>query len=217
MNATARQQLEVLWPDFEACLTRRKLRLTACACCRRIWDLLEDDRSQRAVETAEDFADGLVPLHELASVERAAWEAAKIAARHASAPKARAAWAAWAAAKHPAWALTGAIEAEVAAVVAAVGQPALAVAQKAQAHILLDVLGLGCDRTLPPHTTRWNDACVVKIASSSYYGRTYDRLPILADALEDAGCDNTDILNHCRSGSHHVRGCWVVDLLLGKE
>ena len=44
-----------------------------------------------------------------------------------------------------------------------------------------------------------------------------DRLAILADALEDAGCDNADILNHCRQPGEHVRGCWVVDLVLGKE
>lgn len=43
------------------------------------------------------------------------------------------------------------------------------------------------------------------------------QLAILADALEDAGCDNADILDHCRSDGPHVRGCWVVDLLLGKE
>jgi hypothetical protein len=43
------------------------------------------------------------------------------------------------------------------------------------------------------------------------------RLAVLADALEDAGCDNGDILQHCRGDGPHVRGCWVVDLLLGKE
>ena len=47
--------------------------------------------------------------------------------------------------------------------------------------------------------------------------RAFDRLPILADALEDAGCDNADILNHCRSAGPHVRGCWVVDLVLGRS
>ena len=41
-------------------------------------------------------------------------------------------------------------------------------------------------------------------------------MPILADALQDAGCDNDDILNHCRDDGPHVRGCWVVDLVLGK-
>jgi hypothetical protein len=43
------------------------------------------------------------------------------------------------------------------------------------------------------------------------------RLGILADALEEAGCDNADVLNHCRSAGPHVRGCWVIDLLLGKS
>ena len=42
-------------------------------------------------------------------------------------------------------------------------------------------------------------------------------MPILADALQDAGCDNDDILTHCRGEGPHVRGCWVVDLVLGKE
>jgi hypothetical protein len=48
-------------------------------------------------------------------------------------------------------------------------------------------------------------------------GRALDRLPILADALEEAGCTDADILAHCRGPGPHVRGCWVVDLLLGKE
>jgi hypothetical protein len=62
-----------------------------------------------------------------------------------------------------------------------------------------------------------NGGTAIKLAKAIYEERTFDRLPILADALEDAGCDNTDILAHCRSGGEHVRGCWVVDLLLGKK
>jgi hypothetical protein len=63
----------------------------------------------------------------------------------------------------------------------------------------------------------WNDGTVRKIAQSIYEERAFDRLPILADALTDAGCDHADLLNHCRSEGPHVKGCWVVDLLLGKE
>jgi hypothetical protein len=63
----------------------------------------------------------------------------------------------------------------------------------------------------------WNDSTVVKLAQGIYDERDFDRLPVLADALEEAGCDNTDILNHCRQPGEHVRGCWVVDLILGKE
>jgi hypothetical protein len=45
----------------------------------------------------------------------------------------------------------------------------------------------------------------------------FDRMPILADALQDDGCEDTDILAHCRGAGPHVRGCWVVDLVLGKQ
>jgi hypothetical protein len=50
-----------------------------------------------------------------------------------------------------------------------------------------------------------------------YEERDFAGMPILADALEEAGCNNADILAHCREPGVHVRGCWVVDLLLAKE
>jgi hypothetical protein len=58
---------------------------------------------------------------------------------------------------------------------------------------------------------------VLAIAQAICNEGSFDRLPTLADALERAGCTDTDILSHCRSEGPHVRGCWVVDLLLGKE
>jgi hypothetical protein len=58
---------------------------------------------------------------------------------------------------------------------------------------------------------------VTQLVQAIYEERAFDRMPILADALEDAGCSNQDILSHCRGREEHVRGCWVVDLLLGKE
>jgi hypothetical protein len=63
----------------------------------------------------------------------------------------------------------------------------------------------------------WRTSNVTALAQAIYDDRAFDRLPILADALEDAGCDRVDILNHCRQPGEHVRGCWVVDLVLGKE
>lgn len=63
----------------------------------------------------------------------------------------------------------------------------------------------------------WNDGVAVKLAQTIYDGRRFEDMPILADALIDAGCTNNDILNHCRQPGVHVRGCWVLDLLLGKE
>ena len=62
----------------------------------------------------------------------------------------------------------------------------------------------------------WNDGTIPKLAQAIYDDRAFDRLPILADALEDAGCTDADILGHCRGGGEHTRGCWVVDLVLGK-
>ena len=58
---------------------------------------------------------------------------------------------------------------------------------------------------------------VVQLAQVIHNDRAFDRLPILADALEDAGCTDPDTLAHCRGPGPHVRGCWVVDLLLGKS
>jgi len=64
---------------------------------------------------------------------------------------------------------------------------------------------------------RWRTADAVGLARAIYEDRAFDRLPLLADALMDAGCDSEDILAHCRGDGPHVRGCWVVDLVLGKE
>lgn len=58
---------------------------------------------------------------------------------------------------------------------------------------------------------------MVGLALAAYDDRAFDRLPILADALEESGCRHPDILSHCRSGEPHVRGCWVVDMILGKK
>jgi hypothetical protein len=71
--------------------------------------------------------------------------------------------------------------------------------------------------TINGNWRRWNDGNVLKLAQAIYEDRRFGDLPILADALEEAGCPNEDILSHCRQPGEHVRGCWVVDLLLGKE
>jgi hypothetical protein len=63
----------------------------------------------------------------------------------------------------------------------------------------------------------WRTADAVGLARSMYEARDFAAMPILADALEDAGCDSADVLAHCRGGGPHVRGCWVVDLVLGKS
>ena len=63
----------------------------------------------------------------------------------------------------------------------------------------------------------WRTFDVTMIAAGAYEDRAFDRLPILADALQDPGCENADILSHLRGGGPHVRGCWALDLILGKS
>jgi hypothetical protein len=87
-----------------------------------------------------------------------------------------------------------------------------------QIALLRDVVGNPFrPATLAPAWLAWKDGVVLEQAQEIYDHRTFDRLPILADALEQAGCDNAKILAHCRGPQPQVRGCWVVDLILGKE
>ena len=86
--------------------------------------------------------------------------------------------------------------------------------QAAQCERLRDVVG----NPFRPVAVdpNWLTAGVVRLTREIYEERTYDRLPILADALEQAGCTNADVLAHCRGPGPHVRGCWVLDLMFGK-
>ena len=68
-----------------------------------------------------------------------------------------------------------------------------------------------------PAEPRWLTSTAISLARTIYYEKKFDRLPILADALEEAGCDDGELLAHCRGDRTHVRGCWAVDLVLGKE
>ncbi|WP_238602865.1 hypothetical protein [Fimbriiglobus ruber] len=83
-----------------------------------------------------------------------------------------------------------------------------------QAAILRCIFNPFCQALLDQ---RWLTQNVKALAHGIYTDRAFDRLPILADALQDAGCDDSDVLNHCRGDGPHARGCRVVDLLLGKE
>ncbi len=87
--------------------------------------------------------------------------------------------------------------------------------QVRQSELLRDVFGNPFRSvTFSPE---WRTETAVLLASQMYESRDFGAMPILADALQDAGCDNDDILNHCRGNGPHVRGCWVVDLVLGKQ
>jgi hypothetical protein len=67
-----------------------------------------------------------------------------------------------------------------------------------------------------PGWLAWDGGAVRNLAQGIYQERAFDRLPVLGDALEEAGCDSTDMLLHCRQPGEHVGGCWLIDLLLGK-
>src|SRR5262249_26026599 len=90
--------------------------------------------------------------------------------------------------------------------------PAWVAERKAQAYLVRDVY----PNPFRPVVAKsaWNSDAVLRLARAAYAG-AFDSLPILADALEESGCDSADILTHCRGPGPHVRGCWVVDLLLG--
>ena len=85
-----------------------------------------------------------------------------------------------------------------------------------QPTLIRDIFSLLPFRSVAVETF-WLTFTVRQLAEAIYQDLAFDRLPILADALEDAGCTNADILNHCRQPGEHVRGCWVVDLLTGRE
>jgi hypothetical protein len=193
----------------------RKGRLFAVACCYRIWHLLRDHRSRAAVVVAAQYAEGLVSEQQL----HAATVAAEAAHREAFLTKgkvgASAEWAAEFAAASDAW--FAANHASGFASVAT-GDPVSEPGPETvfQSHFIRCIFGPLPFRavTIDPS---WRTSNVTGLAQVIYDEKAFERLPILADALEDSGCDHAEILAHCRSGGEHVRGCWVVDLVLGKE
>jgi hypothetical protein len=249
----------------------RKLRLFACACCRRIWHLLPGEGSRRAVRCAERWADGCESAEgcrealEEVVAEFLAWGAAAWAAMpgtwgpmdyleddpereryqaiydqaYAAAlqapPDTCEAWAAmeaaWAAydtllPKGPSFVCYRA----VAALNFFYGEDGWEAychrsdnePEKAAQRILLaDIVG---NPFLPAALEpSWVTPAVADLAAVAYEDRTLPAgtldnaiLAIMADALEEAGCTDRAVLDHCRGGGPHVRGCWVVDLILGK-
>jgi hypothetical protein len=184
----------------------RKFRLFACASARQFWHLF-DSSSKRAVEVSEKFADGMANLLELSSAhdtaarqrEREAWLSfqASIPAGNMAAH----------------YCATGPGFFKAARLAGGRSEPWSSL-KLIQCNLLRDIFGNPFRPvTLDP---RWLSSNVIDLARTIYDERVFERMPILADALMDAGCDNEDILGHCRGSRPHVRGCWVVDLVLGK-
>jgi hypothetical protein len=213
----------------------RKLRLFACACVRRVWHLLDDRRSQAAVEACEDHPGGDVDLlsigeaalqaaHELNAVVRRDMSAMALRARALAATAAANVLgrgvlfrltSAHSVASGASWAV--AVAAKYAA--RAGGASGLSGARperKAQSDLLRDVFRTPFRSAIAIDTTRLvRDDFIARIAASVYTARDFDRLSLLADALEDAGCTEAELLGHLRGPGPHVRGCWALDLVLG--
>jgi hypothetical protein len=193
----------------------RKLRLFDYACCREVWHLLTDERSRNAVVVAEHFADGQATREQL----KATWVAATTAAKAAMAVRQTEGGVTVAtekrarAAREAAWVLkqTAGIEVREGAAISRM-------AWREQAKLFHDVFRNPFRPvTVDPLLLLRDNATILDLAQAIYASRAFDRQPLLADALEDSGCADADLLGHLRGPGVHIRGCWAVDLLLAKE
>ncbi len=213
-------------------VSERKLRLYSCGCCRMVWDRLVDRKSREAVDYVEAFADGKGTVEELWYHEyRAEGVGYGFDMKEERYRKERSGVVQGWLPEEDGIEIDGVITATEAQISFSAARNASAAVEFASRlandfssrvdpailsiPILRDIFG----NPFRPVTAdpAWLKPTVQSIASSIYADRAFDRLPILADALEEAGCTNADVLLHCRRPGEHVRGCWVVDLVLGKE
>ena len=190
--------------------SHRKLRLFACACCYRVGRLFTGAHDRDALAAVECFADGPAGAGELSAVRGRTTNTAILAAAGDRATSAAAsAAAACATLLGDASGMRDHPKGSGDCLAAEEGE------RRAQCRLLRDIFG---DPFRPVGFSQdWRTDTAVAIARQMYDSRDFSAMPILADALQDAGCDSDVILNHCRGPGPHVRGCWVVDLVLGKE
>jgi hypothetical protein len=222
--------------------TLRKARLFTAACGRHVWDLMEHPRGRHAVEFVEQLASGLAQESDRANVLNEMYAAVEGQAREDPEFWRRASYfalaaARWAVASQADHVMGGALH-----VATAVGRQALADAPggedlravrvaaeeeelRWQRHLIGDLFGNPFrDVSIDPGWLEWNAGTVRRLAEAAYQEREVpsgtlspDRLAVLADALEEAGCGDAEVLGHLRRPGPHARGCWVVDLLSGRE
>lgn len=195
---------------------KRRCLLFACACERRLWG--HPDCEREKVEVTESYADGQATAAEvLAALEHIGSEHYTLGDVTDMDPVAwandeserSAEYAANIEQRGPRTSTLGNIQA---------WDDSYATERNAHATLLREIFGNPFRPAgVKPSWLTWNDGIVVKLAQSIYDERAFDRMPILADALEDANCDNAEFLGHCRQPGPHVRGCWALDLLLGRS
>jgi hypothetical protein len=189
-------------------LPARKARLFAGGCFRLVWDMIQADDIRLAVEMSDARADKKISQQELehhrypmTRPSDNVWTWLAVAIQSLATPSLNP--------SYVAWQVRTSTENDI------YRHARRGIPCRAQAELVREVVGnpfhpVAFDR-------RWRTEDTVGLARGIYEDRAFDRLPLLVDALMDAGCDNDDILAHCRSVGPHVRGCWVIDLVLGKE
>jgi hypothetical protein len=192
----------------------RKLRLLLVACARLVWGLIPVAEAREAAKVAERYADGHATEEERDRLSEFLWSfpvrlvPGTDSDFFRTTPRQNyfAYLCAQLAVHRP---TTGRITTR------ATWTGARELTRAHQPRLLRDIFGSPF-RTVS-FSPGWRTETVIALAKQMYESRDFGAMPILADALQDAGCDSEDILGHCRGPGPHVRGCWVVDLVLGKE
>jgi hypothetical protein len=206
------------WLEKACGVSQRKLRLFAVACGQSVMHLVDDAQARNAVGVAQRFADGQATSEELATASVAAERAFYATAGRCGIDPS------FAEDALPAYFALSAI-ADTDAGFAATTVAAFAAAEdlrkgskqevmQEECSLVREVFGNPFRAVSLPCT--WLTPTVSDLAQNIYAERAFHRLPELATSLEQAGCTDADILAHCHSPGPHVRGCWVVDLLLAK-
>ena len=204
-------QVDLMLKGLDPKKHRRKWVLFNCACCRRVWDQMSED-CRPYVEAAERYALGtglkkdLGPLRGPVNVvvakfpylsDQRPWHAAVAASTVTNTTR----YCAWNAAR----------------AVDEAGRVAYRRERHAQADLLREVIGNPFRPVaVEPAWLTWNGGAVPKMAQAVLAEARFSDLPILADALQEAGCEEAELLGHLRGPGPHVRGCWALDLCLGK-
>jgi len=215
----------------------RKLRLFACACAHLVWDNVQvwgtpdEEVSRKTVSTSERFADGVAGNEDLSAaraelapvlkdlrtaeeampraddlkgkvraVRLAAATAQQLAKRAAEVAASEVGWDRWSRWVFQGWASPVSFEMH----------------REGLTALLREIFGPLPFRSIYVEPA-WRTPKVLALAQTSYDQRAFDRLPELVSALEDAGCTDSELVRHLHGPGAHVRGCWVIDLLLSKE
>jgi hypothetical protein len=191
---------------------QRRWRLAMSAFARRAMEVTDVRFEEPILDLVDGWLDGITPIEIVRAVHARHWDGVGKSGSHTADEWARSAVLT---AAYPSTARPDSLFDALHWQQAENAFPEPSVEQRVQAAIFKDIFG----NPFRPVTfdPRWRSEAAVSLARTAYDTRNFSLLPILADALEEAGCDHPDVLNHCRDRKQvHVRGCWVVDGVLGK-